>query len=306
LNTPSQNPAAPLLAATFVTALWGLSFVSTKTLLGHIAPIQVAFLRHLLATCSIWLAVAFARPPLRVHESDLPRMVAASLIGIPVYFYFENTALLYIPAALASIVTASSPAMTAVIESRVKKRGLSPAGWAGILLSAAGVAFVVTGDATQALQNANYFRGISMVLISSLAWAVYTVLNGPLVRKYGALATNAHQISLATAVLAIMAIPGGMPGVSVIARPQVAFNLAYLGIACSFLAYVLYLFALRRLGPTLVSVFINLVPVFGVAGSAVILGERLTGAQLLGGAGVVVGIFVVERSQRKAGPRCTS
>lgn len=306
MNVPSRNPAAPLLAATFVTALWGLSFVSTKTLLGHIAPIQVALLRHMLATCAIWLAVAFARPPLRVHTSDLPRMVAASLIGIPVYFYFENTAMLYIPAALASIVTASSPAMTAIIESRVGRRGLPLAGWAGILLSAAGVALVVTGGATQDLQKADYFRGVSMVLISSLAWAVYTVLNGPLVRKYGSLTTNAHQISLATAVLAIMAVPGGMPDVSIIAQPQVAFNLAYLGIACSFLAYVLYLFALKNLGPTLVSVFINLVPVFGVAGSAAILGERLTSVQLLGGVGVIVGIFIVERSQRKKNPQCTN
>jgi len=117
------------------------------------------------------------------------------------------------------------------------------------------------------------------------------------VTSYGALTTNAYQITFATIVLYVASLRNGIPWGEIASSPDILLNLGYLGIFCSAVGYLLYLSALRSLGPTLVSAFINLVPVFGVAGSALILGERVTLVQLIGGAIVILGIFAVGRTQ---------
>lgn len=302
MSVKSSSRTISVAAMVFTTTMWGLSFISTKVLLRRLAPIQVAFLRHAIASVAIWIAAAVARPNIRVSLRDLPTMLIAAVVGIPIYYYFENTGLLYLSAATASIITASTPAMTAAIESIFYRRRLPLAGWAGILVSAGGVALVVQSGAAQAAAasaagRSDFLLGASMLLTSSFAWSLYTIFNRPNVASYGSLTTNAYQITFATAVLYVATLRNGVPWREALSRPEVLLNLGYLGIFCSAVGYLLYLFALQSLGPTVVSAFINLVPVFGVAGSALILGEQITLVQLVGGAIVVLGIFAVERMQ---------
>lgn len=298
----SRSRTVSVTALVFTTTMWGLSFISTKVLLRRLAPVQVAFLRHAIASIATWIAVAVARPRIRVSLRDLPTMLTAAIVGIPIYYYFENTGLLYLSAATASMITASTPAMTAAIESVFYRKRLPAAGWAGILVSAVGVALVVRSGAVQAgaagaAGKSHFLLGAGLLLASAFAWSLYTIFNRPNVASYGALTTNAYQITFATIVLYIASLRNGIPWGEVSSSPDILLNLGYLGIFCSAVGYLLYLFALRSLGATVVSAFINLVPVFGVAGSALILGERVTLVQLMGGAIVVLGIFAVERIQ---------
>ncbi len=298
----SGSRSVSVAALVFTTTMWGLSFISTKVLLRRLAPIQIAFLRHAIASVATWIAVAVARPDIRVSLRHLPTMLTAAIVGIPIYYYFENTGLLHLSAATASIITASTPAMTAAIESIFYRRRLPVAGWAGILVSAGGVALVVQSGAAQAAAagaagRSEFLLGAALLLVSAFAWSLYTIFNRPNVISYGALTTNVYQITFATIVLYAATLRRGIPWGEVSSSPDVLLNLGYLGIFCSAVGYLLYLYALRSLGPTVVSAFINLVPVFGVAGSALILGERVTLVQLMGGAIVVLGIFAVERMQ---------
>jgi drug/metabolite transporter (DMT)-like permease len=151
--------------------------------------------------------------------------------------------------------------------------------------------------AAGAAGRSHFLLGAGMLLASAFAWSLYTIFNRPNVASYGALTTNAYQITFATIVLYVASLRNGIPWGEVSSSPDILLNLGYLGIFCSAVGYLLYLSALRSLGPTLVSAFINLVPVFGVAGSALILGERVTLVQLIGGAIVILGIFAVGRTQ---------
>lgn len=306
-----ERPAA-FMGITAVAAMWGLSFVSTKVLLRTLSPVQVAFMRHVLASVATLAVALVTRQPLTVRRSDVPAMLGAAVVGIPVYFYFENTSLLYVSAATASMITAANPAITASLESLLHRKRLPLGSWIGILISAAGVALVVRMGAVQAAQMAlttggaldmhTFTKGAVMLLLSASAWSVYTIVNRPLMERYSVITANAYQVTAATVVLGLMAAlhRGSVPWREVFSEPGVILNLAYLGILCSAVAYALYLFALRTLGSTTASSFINLIPVFGVLGSALILGEAISAAQLVGGMVVVGGIFLVDSAQRKA------
>lgn len=289
----SEISAKPVAAIVMTSMFWGLSFVSTKTLLDHLVPMEIAFYRHVLAVAASWTMLLSARARVRIVRSDMLRMAAAALFGIPVYFFFENTGLVYTSAATASIIVASTPALTALAESLIHKRSLTRTTWTGIALSILGVYYVVSMGGHVYFGPA-YMKGNMMILAASAAWVVYTIANRPLVQRYGVLTTNAVQISLATAVMGLAVIGRGFP--TNLATTKVALNLLYLGVICSAISYSMYLFALKSLGSTATTTFINLVPVFGVTGGALILGEPLTMAQVIGGLAVVTGIFVVTKT----------
>ena len=194
----------------------------------------------------------------------MPRMLAASIIGIPVYFYFENTGLLYLPAATASMITASTPAITAVMETLYRGKRLPAWGWMGILVSAAGVALVVRAGAMEAAASRagmDYFlKGALMLLLSSLSWAVYTIVNRPIIARYSVFTVNSYQVPAATLVLAAASWLTGKPTpwADSLRAPNVLLKLLYLGVACSALSRLPP--RPQALGSTTVSSFINLVP----------------------------------------------
>ena len=61
------------------------------------------------------------------------------------------------------------------------------------------------------------------------------------------------------------------------------------------LAFVWYYMSIKRLGASVASIFNNLVPVFGVAISVLLLGEPLLPSMLIGGAIAICGVFMVSR-----------
>lgn len=76
--------------------------------------------------------------------------------------------------------------------------------------------------------------------------------------------------------------------------PTLAAVLA-LTLLCSVLAMVLYAIAVRQLPTALVAASINLEPIFGLLIAVVVLGERVSPAQMLGGVVVVGGVWLTHR-----------
>jgi len=71
--------------------------------------------------------------------------------------------------------------------------------------------------------------------------------------------------------------------------------MAYLGLCGTALAFVWYNEAVATIGPARATLFTNLVPVFAVVFSVVLLGERPVVASLLGGMLVVCGVYLANR-----------
>ena len=74
--------------------------------------------------------------------------------------------------------------------------------------------------------------------------------------------------------------------------PEALWSLAYLVLGCTVVAFVLYNIGLEGLEASTASSLVNLVPVFGLLLSALVLGESITPVQLIGGAVIVTGIVL--------------
>jgi drug/metabolite transporter (DMT)-like permease len=69
----------------------------------------------------------------------------------------------------------------------------------------------------------------------------------------------------------------------------------FLGLMGTTAAFLLFLKGIGQIGASRASIFVNLVPVFGVLFSAVILGETPGAAALFGGALVIAGVRLLNR-----------
>lgn len=68
------------------------------------------------------------------------------------------------------------------------------------------------------------------------------------------------------------------------------------------LGYFLWTFALSRLTPTQVAVYVNVNPMVTIILGSVLLAEKLTGVFAVGFVSVVVGVFFVNRSVQSVQP----
>jgi drug/metabolite transporter (DMT)-like permease len=75
-------------------------------------------------------------------------------------------------------------------------------------------------------------------------------------------------------------------------------SIAYLSIAGTVLAFVLFYEGVRLLGAPAAAAFALLVPIFGVLSSVLVLGESFRPALALGGAIVVAGLWLVQTERR--------
>jgi drug/metabolite transporter (DMT)-like permease len=74
---------------------------------------------------------------------------------------------------------------------------------------------------------------------------------------------------------------------------KVVVSLLYLGILGTAVAFVWYYTSIKRLGASVSAIFTNLVPVFGVLISVLVLGESLLASMLIGGAVAICGVMMV-------------
>ena len=94
------------------------------------------------------------------------------------------------------------------------------------------------------------------------------------------------------------ALVEGLPQAFVRIDEKVAVLVLFLGIFGGALGYFLWTFALSRLTPTQVAVYVNVNPMVAIILGAALLAEKLTGVFLVGFVSVVVGVLFVNWPKR--------
>ena len=77
--------------------------------------------------------------------------------------------------------------------------------------------------------------------------------------------------------------------------PFILANLVFLGVFCSALEYLCYIYAVKKLGATVSTTFLNLIPVVTVVSGALLLQERLLGIEVLGMGLIMASIYALNK-----------
>ncbi len=279
------------LALLAAVVIWGFSFLSIKVAVGVIPPLTLAFSRFVLASALLCWVRRWLEPRAKVAAADLPLLAGAGVIGITLYFFFENNGVRLITASAASIIIAGIPVLTLLSENLFFKGRWSAVKVGSVLLSVIGVYLLVTGDRQDLGRNG---IGLGYLLMSgaALSWVLYVIVTRPLFKKYSQLTIVGYQTYFGTLAFVPFLFFERVQWQSV--NAVIIWNVLFMGVFCSALAYYFYVYALDKLGANVTSLFLNLIPLITVLTGWLILGEKLLPLQMLGGALVIAAVCVVE------------
>ncbi|MBN2975594.1 EamA family transporter [Pseudomonas fluorescens] len=286
-----------------VTMIWGGTFVAGRYLADQISPLLAASLRFILASLALLLFMTVAR--IRLVRPSVPQLLQLMVLGFFGIFFYNLCffyGLQYINASRASLIVALNPAVIGLASWWLFKERLSRAKVFGIALCLAGAATVIISRNPQLLATPGSWLGDLLIVGCVLAWGIYSLCSRGLNASLGPLQTVTWSVLLGTLMLtAATTLTGSvtLQALAGIGLPQV-LSLLYLGVLGSALAYIGYYDGIRRIGATRSGVFIALNPLTAVICGALLLGEQLTAPMLLGGAIILLGIFLCNKPLARA------
>ncbi|WET07884.1 DMT family transporter [Pseudomonas sp. D3] len=289
-----------------VTMIWGGTFVAGRYLATDLEPLLAATLRFLLASVALLAFMACAR--VRLSRPDARQFVRLAVLGFFGIFFYNLCffyGLHYINASRASLIVALNPAVIGVASWLLFKERLGAARWLGIALCLAGAGTVIVSRNPQLLQAVdNAWRGDLLIFGCVVGWGVYSLCSRELNQRLGPLQTVTWSILLGTGMLMITTLISGgitLNALAAVHLPQL-LGLLYLGVVGSAVAYIGWYDGIRRIGATRAGVFIALNPLTAVICGAVLLDEQLTPPMLLGGAVILLGIYLCNKPLAAARP----
>jgi drug/metabolite transporter (DMT)-like permease len=284
-----------ILSVLGAVVLWSSSYVVTKIGVGDIPPLTFAAIRFVFAAALMGgLALTVQRLE-RVSTVDLLRLLLGGLLGITAYFSLQNLGVQRTSAADATLLVASFPVITLLLEILFRKARVNFKQIAGIAIAIGGVYLVI--DLRGAQAGPARLEGDLLLLATGLAWALYNFATQQVVQKYSTFTVIFWQTLFGMAALLPLALTEAKVWQAI--SISGLLGALYLGVFCSVGAFLLYGFGLKSLRPGLAVNLLNLVPVFGLIFAAILLQEKIGLAQILGGSIVIAGVALSVSSASK-------
>lgn len=291
------------LLALAVVAVWGVTFVCTKVLIGAgMHPVAIFFIRFVMAYAGIWAYIGLTGQSRKLwygwNEEGV--FLFLGITGGSFYFLTENTALAYTQATNVAFLVCSAPLFTAIftlIYKRFRKGRFADGmedirlGWplvGGTLLALTGMALVVFDGQRLQLSAA----GDLLAIGAALCWAAYSMYMGQMTRDYGAV--TATRKVFFYGLLTILPFLGGVSesfSPAILGRTEVWSNLLFLGLVASLVCFIAWNLVMDKLGNVSSTNYVYLNPVFTLLTAMAFLGEKMTLLAAIGSAAILAGVI---------------
>ena len=291
------------LLALVIVAIWGVTFVSTKTLIGAgMHPAAIFVIRFVMAYAGIWILTLTEKKPVKLwsdSRKDEWIFVFLGITGGSFYFLTENTALAHTQATNVSFLVCVAPLLTFADGLEDIRVGFPLV--FGTLLALVGMAMVVFDGTRLQLSP----KGDLLALGAALCWALYSLFMSQMTEHYGAVfATRKVFFYGLLTILPFLGRTGDSFSPAVLGQPVVYLNLLFLGLIASLACFILWNLVMFKLGNVTSTNYVYLNPIFTLVTAMVLLGERMTLVSGLGCAAILAGVvlsgFKPSRAYRRA------
>lgn len=301
--------AGPVVYAKAVVTwlIWGFTPVTTEVALREVGPWTLNAARWTLGLPVLWGLLWLRRRSgrggaleLRLSPAEWLSAVAAGVFGVFLFNAWMFMALQYSTAVNNSLIYGCTPVLSLLLASAWLREPVGPRQWVGVLLSVAGVAWIVGGGSPRALARLRFDPGDLYSLAASAAFAVYATAARVLTPRLGSVETVVltGAIGLAGLLPAAWLEARGWPLAG--AGWLTWLAVLYQALGSTVVAFVLWVEVIEHLGAARAAPFNNLYPIFGTAFSVALLGEPLRVVQAVGGVLILLGIWLVVRPGRNA------
>jgi drug/metabolite transporter (DMT)-like permease len=241
---------------------WAANPAALKWALQYMDPLAFNALRFLLATTLPLGLALLGRERLGWQRGDGWKILFLGVMGHGVYQAVFIVGLSQTLAGNVALILSVNPAFVAVFSALFGYERIRPYQWAGIGLTLAGVGLVVLGTGNP-LELGSRLLGDLLIVGITIMWAFYTVMSGPLLKRYSAVKLNALTMPVGSVVLLLIASPSLAAAAPTFPEvpPLAWLVLALSGLLAVSLSYIVWYRGLQVLGATRTAVYANLVPV---------------------------------------------
>jgi drug/metabolite transporter (DMT)-like permease len=287
---------SPLAGALLAVVFWGVSFVATKAVVREISPFALILLRTALGSALMLAVLAARRVSLLPPRPFWPMLALMGFVGVALHQLLQGFALTFTSAVNTGWLIGLTPVWSALLARVLLRERFSWPRVLGLAIGFVGAAVVVTGGRWDAgLVALPSTRGDLLVLLSTLNWAVYSVLGRGVIRDLGATrATAGAMLAGLMMLLPALLFPQATAGLAALGASGWAAVL-FLGICCSGLGYLFWYRALERMEASRVGALLYLEPLVTLVASALLLAEPVRFATVLGGLLLLAGVALVQR-----------
>jgi drug/metabolite transporter (DMT)-like permease len=286
-----RRPLSTELMLVATVVLWALNLTVTRYILTHgFQPLAYATVRYGTAT-TIFVGIALvAERSLRIRRRDLGLVVLAALClwlnQISFVYALEKTS-----ASTIALILGATPIFAALIGLSLGLERLSRRFWIAAAISFAGVGFVALGSSGGVSGDV---RGDLLGIATAATWAGYSVAIAPLMQRYSASQISAVVLSLGWVLIALVGFPQ-VADQDYGLGWKVWVLLAFATLGPLVVTNLLWFRALHRIGASRATLVANLQPFVAAVFALVLLSERMTLLQIVGGILIGGGILTARR-----------
>lgn len=299
-SNPKENTVyAPHVALFAVQIFFGTATVLGKFALAAFPPFALVGFRVGGAAAAFYLLQRWRGSSLALDErAHYWHFAVFSFFGIALnqLLFFKGLSLT--SAVNTSLIAVTIPIFTLLISVIVGHDALSWRKVAGVAAAAAGVVYLI--DPGRASFSSESTRGDVLIVLNSFCYAVYVAASKRLISRYGALKSIAWLFLFGS----VLNVPLGIVSLQAVDLTRIEASswlfVAALVLFPTILAYYFNAWALARVEPSVVAVYIYLQPLFGFVSAIVFLGERFTARLLTSALLVFAGVYLVTRRRKLA------
>jgi Permeases of the drug/metabolite transporter (DMT) superfamily len=279
------------LLALLTVVIWATTFISSKILLKTFTPLEVMFYRFVIA----YFLLLIIHPKFHKIESlkEEAMFLLAGIAGGSLYFLTENTAVKISQVSNVSLILATAPIITALLAHFFTKgEKLSKNLFLGFIVAISGVFLVIF--------NGNFMLKLNplgdiLALGAAISWSVYSITTKKFGSKYNPLYLTRKIFFYALLTMIPFLFTSEFNfDVNKILTFKSLSNLLFLGIVASSLCYVVWNFAVDKLGVIKTNNYIYLIPAITLIFSVLILNEKITLFSSLGAILIFLGVYISE------------
>ena len=295
MSGESRKHLLTYILMVLTTAFWGASFVAGKIALPEFPPMTLTFFRFLIATAIIvpymWIKDEVKIP----SQKDIPLLFGLGFLGVSGFFALMFNSLLYTSTANASIINALNPLTSSIIASFLMKEKLNLRKFGLIFLALIGVLLTVTGGDFDVMLSYDFNIGDLIMLLAMISFAFYGVYSRKATSKYSPLLVTGYVFLFGLIqITPLMMMEGVLSNVLTFSlKAWVA--VVFMAVCSSVLGYFIQQVTIKKIGINKASLFINMVPLFAILFSYLVLGDPVTLINLVSAAIIITAVLLNTR-----------
>ncbi|MCG6659152.1 DMT family transporter [Halomonas campisalis] len=288
-------PLLYFLAPLGAVLIWSGNMTINQLTVGAIAPSSIAFLRWVLALAVL---TPFLAPAAWQHRATIrrewPKLAALGLLGMALWQGLAYVAAETTSATNMGILAAMVPLLTVLLSALILREAPSLGGTLGGVLALVGVAVLLGRGNPLSLLELEVALGDALMVVAATCYALY----GVMLKRWPLDLPPWVVLYVQVCFAVLFLLPGYLLGPMTPVDGHNVWLILYAGIPASIITTYLWMRAIRQIGASQASIFINLMPLFSALIAMAFLGERVAAFHFIGGVLVLAGVVMAQTLTR--------